>query len=935
MRLVALFAAAVFAFASVPGAAGAAPPSREDALVALCRVWNAVRFLHPALTSESDARWDDALIAAEPIVERDPGALREAAAAMLATLHDPLTTLDVERKGGPIATPSAEERDGVRIVRLNGFPGDEAYEAYAKALGAALTPPAGDRAMVVDLRTGAPPSFEQIEVLEYLWPQAQLAASVVDRPVTMPAIAQRYYLGFPPESSGTSGDYTEGRETRGASAPIAPAKGARALPVAFVVDVSAVVPDDALALQRAGRARIFSADGSAGILPGRAPLVDAGSGLRFAMRTFAPLDPVRMTPGGFDAAVAWARDPKPLAAADTDALGAASGGDAQAASAPVNERYASKALPDEAHRVLAAFRVWGTIAYVYPYKALMHDDWDAALRTALADLHAASTPLQYDLALQKMYAHLHDTHGFTVMPAFAEPYGGRPALVASDVEGRPTIRYADPAAAKRDGFAVGDVIEAVDGEPAAARWARIRPYVVASTEQSARALFDNASGRPGLLTGPVGSIATLRLRGADGRVREVRTPRLSALQPLAERTRPVVDVLPGNVGYLDLARLDRDDAEPALVRLASTRALVFDLRGYPRGTAWVLGPHFTGTLVRAALFRTPVRRVPIGVPSGEGLEYLDQTRDFYQMIAPKAPRYAKPVVVVIDPRAISQSEHTALYLAASAHARFVGEPTTGANGDVTRFYVPGGVMLNFTGQAVLHPDGSQLQRVGIVPDVRVAPTLRGVRAGDDELLGAGLREALRLAHADAATTRTALAEERAKEHADALARMNPPAAPPVAADAPALPDAFASRGESYEGAHDPAVRHRDGHAIVLRAKPGAPDGQFGTYAESFDASAYRGKRVRISGVLRSDGVKSGAFWMRVDGPNGMESFDNMSGRDLTGTKDWTPFAIILNVPQDAQKIFAGLLLQGGAGSLWADDLRIDVVDPRVPVTGSM
>lgn len=934
MRLVALCAAAVFAFASVPSAAGAAPPSREETLVALCRVWNAVRFLHPALTSESDARWDEALIAAEPIVERDPSALREAAAAMLATLHDPLTSLDTDRKAGPAAKPSSEERDGVRIVRLNGFPADEAYEAYAKSLRDALTPPAGDRSMVVDLRTSAPPSFDQLYVLQYIWPQTQLTTSVIDRPVMMPVVAQRYYLGFPAESGGTSGDYREGRETLGAGAPVAPAKGARALRVAFVVDAGAVVPDDALVLQQAGRARIFSADGSPGILPGRAALVDAGAGLRFAMRTFAPLDPVRAAPGGFDAALAWARDPKPLAATDGDAAGAPAAADASAASAPIDERYASKALPDEAHRVLAAFRIWGTIAYLYPYKGLMHDDWDAALRAALSELHAASTPLQYDLALQKMYAHLHDTHGFTVMPAFAEPYGGRPALVASEVEGRPTIRYADPVAAKRDGFGVGDVIEAVDGESVAARWARLRPYIVASTEQSARALFDNAGGRPGLLTGPPGSIATLRLRGGDGRVREVRTPRVNMVQPFADRTRPVVDVLPGNVGYVDLARLNRGEAEPALARLAPTRALVFDLRGYPRGTAWVLGPHFTDKLVRAALFRTPVRRVPVGIPDA-GLEYLDQSRDFYQMIAPKAPRYAKPVVVVIDPRAISQSEHTALYLAASAHARFVGEPTTGANGDVTRFYVPGGVMLNFTGQAVLHPDGSQLQRVGIVPDVPVAPTLRGVRAGDDELLSAGLREALRLAHADAATTSTALAGERAREHADFIARMNPPAGLPVAADAPALPDTFASRGDGYEGAHDPAVRHRDGHAIVLRAKPGAPDGQFGTYAEGFDATAYRGKRVRITGVLRTDDVGRGSFWMRVDGPGGVEAFDNMSGRDLTGTKDWSPFAIVLNVPPDAQKIFAGLLLQGRTGAIWADDLRIDVVDARVPTTGSM
>lgn len=925
MRLVALLAAAVFAFASVPSGAGAAPPSREEALIALCRLWNAVRFFHPALTSEADARWDDALLAAEPAVERDPGALREAAAAMLATLRDPLTAIEPDRSGARSVAPTAEDHDGVRIVRLNGPPAENAIGAYGKALSEALKAPPTARAIVVDLRTGSPLSHDELELTVYALAQARIAANLLERPMARSVLAQRYYLGFPPEVPG-GGDYQEGRETSGSGRFVTPAKDARPLPVAFVVDATAVVPDDALVLQRAGRAAIFSADGSPGSVPGTAQVVDAGSGLRFSLRMSAPTDPVTTSPGGWDAALAWARDPKP----------AASGTAAQtpAPPVPIDERYAAKTLPDEAHRVLAAFRMWGTIAYLYPYRNLMGDDWDAALRDGLRDLHGATTTLQYSLALEKTYAHIHDTHGYTVMPAFAEAFGGRPAFVASDVEGKPTIRDADPVAAKHDGFRVGDVIEAVDGESAAARWARLRPYVVASTPQSARERFDNDPNHPGLLTGPPGSVAVLRLRGADGRVREVRTPRLATPdRPYAQRTRPVVGVLPGNVGYADLARLNLADAEPALVRLAGTRALVFDLRGYPRGTAWALAPHLAARQVRAALFRTPVRRVPLGVPPSEGYEYVDQTRDFYQLVEPKAPRYAKPVVVVIDPRAISQSEHTALFLRAAANARFVGEPTSGANGDVTRFYLPGGIMLWFTGQAVLHPDGAQLQRVGIVPDVRVAPTLRGIRAGDDELLTAGLREALRMAYADAATTRRALAEERAEEHADALARVNPPAAP-VAADAQRLPDDFAGHGEGYEGGHDTALRHRDGRTIVLRAKPGAAESAFGTYAESFDAAPYRGKRVRISGVLRSEAVQQASFWMRVDGPNGAESFDNMDGRALRGTQDWTPFAIVLNVPSDAQKIFAGLLLQGGAGAVWADDLRIDVVDPRVPVTGS-
>jgi C-terminal processing protease CtpA/Prc len=42
--------------------------------------------------------------------------------------------------------------------------------------------------------------------------------------------------------------------------------------------------------------------------------------------------------------------------------------------------------------------------------------------------------------------------------------------------------------------------------------------------------------------------------------------------------------------------------------------------------------------------------------------------------------------------------------------------------------------MSFTGQAVRHADGRQLQQVGVQPTIAVAPTIAGVRAGKDEVL---------------------------------------------------------------------------------------------------------------------------------------------------------------------------------------------------------
>jgi len=42
--------------------------------------------------------------------------------------------------------------------------------------------------------------------------------------------------------------------------------------------------------------------------------------------------------------------------------------------------------------------------------------------------------------------------------------------------------------------------------------------------------------------------------------------------------------------------------------------------------------------------------------------------------------------------------------------------------------------VKLSGHDVRHADGRQLQRVGLQPHVRVAPTIAGIRAGRDEVL---------------------------------------------------------------------------------------------------------------------------------------------------------------------------------------------------------
>ena len=46
--------------------------------------------------------------------------------------------------------------------------------------------------------------------------------------------------------------------------------------------------------------------------------------------------------------------------------------------------------------------------------------------------------------------------------------------------------------------------------------------------------------------------------------------------------------------------------------------------------------------------------------------------------------------MLIDERAVSQSEHTGLFFEAANGMTFIGTPTMGANGDITSLTLPGG-----------------------------------------------------------------------------------------------------------------------------------------------------------------------------------------------------------------------------------------------------
>jgi len=99
--------------------------------------------------------------------------------------------------------------------------------------------------------------------------------------------------------------------------------------------------------------------------------------------------------------------------------------------------------------------------------------------------------------------------------------------------------------------------------------------------------------------------------------------------------------------------------------------------------------------------------------------------------------------------------------------------------------------------------------------------------------------------------------------------------------------------------------------------------------------AYRGQRVRFSGDIKTEGTSRVSPWMRVDGSNSQVlQFDNSYGRALVGTHDWTPFEIVLDVPEESVSIVFGVMASG-RGMAWIDNVQFEIVGEDVPSTNDI
>jgi len=376
---------------------------------------------------------------------------------------------------------------------------------------------------------------------------------------------------------------------------------------------------------------------------------------------------------------------------------------------------------DNAHvRLGDVVILWNIFRHFFPYWEDASATPDELLDKTLTK--AATDRSRYDFltTLQEMTGYMNDGHmhvflqGDTIRRAYAP-------LAIVGAGGRLVI---DKVLDSTLNISRGEVIETIDGLPAAQYMAAIDKKESGSPQL--KVFRDIVS----LTLGPRDSALTLGLRREDG-VHTVRVPRSMEWQPWYQallKHPPSGWIKPG-IFYIDLDRDPMDSIRAWMPQLEKARSIICDLRGYPNSNHELIGHFLTETEDTKWMY------VPqITYPDYQQVAYSEGGWNMH----PINPHLYGKAYFLTDGSAISYAESYMGFIKDLHLATIIGQPTAGTNGNINPMSLPGGYHVNFTGMLVKDHQGGKHHLKGIVPDVPVAITIKGIREGRDEILDKAL-----------------------------------------------------------------------------------------------------------------------------------------------------------------------------------------------------
>lgn len=360
---------------------------------------------------------------------------------------------------------------------------------------------------------------------------------------------------------------------------------------------------------------------------------------------------------------------------------------------------------------------YNVFQHFYPYFDVVDVNWESEMKKALRRSFSDKNGDDHMITLEKFTAPLNDGH-ITVYGSSTNSF--RPKIMWEWIESKLVItRVLDEAITLQ----VGDVVTHIDGIKAHKYFDEVKSRISAGTKG-----WLNYKAEFYSLLGPENSTITVKVNGKSTDL--TRDLSYHHSMQLIQNNLKDYKMIDDSIIYLNLDVISMSKINELLPTLEECKAIICDVRGYPNSN-----DKFITHLLQSDDTTQSWMQIPlIAHPDMERVVNFDKYDWTHYMNAKEPYLGNKKIIFIIDGRAISYAESFLGYIEGYNLATIIGQPSAGTNGNVNHFKLSGGCGIYFTGMKVLKHNGSQHHGIGILPDIYVEKTIKGVREGRDEFL---------------------------------------------------------------------------------------------------------------------------------------------------------------------------------------------------------
>jgi C-terminal processing protease CtpA/Prc len=388
--------------------------------------------------------------------------------------------------------------------------------------------------------------------------------------------------------------------------------------------------------------------------------------------------------------------------------------------------YAKMTYPDTGFRLLSLFRYWNMIQYYFPYKNLIEEDWKLVLEEFIPKFVEAKDETEYTLTTLEIIARIHDTHANVWgRNETLNSFKGTKYAVAEIkfIEEKAVVtRFYDDQLGEESGLKVGDIIASVNQKPMEV-FVKEQLYRTPASNYPTQ-LRDIARS---VLRTNDDALAIEYIRDGQKFQRTINTYNTDEIDiyQFYEDKDSCFKFVEKDIAYINNGTVKRKYLPELWEQYKDSKGLIIDIRNYPSDfVIYQFGKYLVDK-------KSPFVKFTKGSLKQPGMFTFDKT---YNVWRSKGENYQGKVVILVNETTQSSAEFHAMAYQQAPNAVVMGSTTAGADGNVSDIKLPGGISTMISGIGVYYPDGKETQRVGIVPDIEVKPTIEGVKSGRDEVL---------------------------------------------------------------------------------------------------------------------------------------------------------------------------------------------------------